>query len=289
MIPTHPKYPKRLLSNHLYKPSYQDTEFLEKIYNKNKPYFTDASVKKNEGVWADYENVSENELRQRKVWRNNKLVTLEDAEILFYDNKPLTPIYTGIGGRGLLGRFGPNHAADPIVTRYNPHTGDLEFVAGLRVDTDPPLWCIPGGMVDPGESVSITLRREFKEEVASKCNENVLNEIFKNGTVLYSGPTYGDPRTTDEAWIETYVVHYHIHNRLATQLTLTSQDGENRKVEWISCNSPNLYGDHKQFIELAKKNQKYRELKNNILLVLTILVSIIVTLFIGHYIRYTTY
>ena len=25
---------------------------------------------------------------------------------------------TGMSGRGLLGRFGPNHAADPIVTRY---------------------------------------------------------------------------------------------------------------------------------------------------------------------------
>jgi ADP-ribose pyrophosphatase len=25
---------------------------------------------------------------------------------------------TGMRGRGLLGRFGPNHAADPIVTRY---------------------------------------------------------------------------------------------------------------------------------------------------------------------------
>lgn len=25
---------------------------------------------------------------------------------------------TGMVGRGLLGRWGPNHAADPVVTRY---------------------------------------------------------------------------------------------------------------------------------------------------------------------------
>lgn len=25
---------------------------------------------------------------------------------------------TGISGRGLLGKWGPNHAADPLVTRY---------------------------------------------------------------------------------------------------------------------------------------------------------------------------
>lgn len=32
---------------------------------------------------------------------------------------PLNPVgRTGISGRGLLGRYGPNHAADPIVARY---------------------------------------------------------------------------------------------------------------------------------------------------------------------------
>lgn len=32
---------------------------------------------------------------------------------------PLNPIgRTGISGRGVLGRWGPNHAADPVVTRW---------------------------------------------------------------------------------------------------------------------------------------------------------------------------
>lgn len=35
------------------------------------------------------------------------------------DKCPLNPFgRTGITGRGLLGRWGPNHAADPIVTRW---------------------------------------------------------------------------------------------------------------------------------------------------------------------------
>lgn len=35
------------------------------------------------------------------------------------DGLPQNPIgRTGITGRGLLGRWGPNHAADPIVTRW---------------------------------------------------------------------------------------------------------------------------------------------------------------------------
>ena len=298
MIPTHPNYPKRFINEvtfikdglWFYLDRYRSATDKQRIvwiqeYKNKKPFYTDPSVKKNEGIWADHEDVSEEELRQRKVWHNNKLITLEEAGYTFINNRPLLPMNSGLGGRGMLGKFGPNHAADPIVTRYNPDTGDLEFVAGLRADTDPPLWCIPGGMVDAGESVSMTLRREFKEEVASKCNENVLDEIFKNGTVLYSGPTYGDPRTTDEAWIETYVVHYHIDNELAKKLTLTPQEGENRKVEWISCNSQNLYGDHKKFIKLAQKNQIYKEYKNNALLILGIVGSIFVTLSIGYYIK----
>ena len=28
---------------------------------------------------------------------------------------------TGLAGRGVLGRYGPNHAADPIVTRWKTH------------------------------------------------------------------------------------------------------------------------------------------------------------------------
>lgn len=37
----------------------------------------------------------------------------------FGERRPLNPMgRTGLRGRGLLGRWGPNHAADPIVTRW---------------------------------------------------------------------------------------------------------------------------------------------------------------------------
>ncbi len=55
-------------------------------------------------------------------------------------------------GRGLLGKWGPNHAADPVVTRWK-RTEDgervmlhdkpcLEFVAIKRGDTGE--WALPG-------------------------------------------------------------------------------------------------------------------------------------------------
>ena len=68
----------------------------------------------------------------------------------FFDSNPVGR--TGMEGRGLLGRWGPNHAADPIVTRWKRDgvgkvervSGKprLEFVAIKRRDTGD--WAIPG-------------------------------------------------------------------------------------------------------------------------------------------------
>ena len=95
-----------------------------------------------------------------------------------------------------------NHAADPVVTRWKMlETGNgakfldetsgkpvLEFVCIQRKDTG--IWAIPGGMVDPGEKVSTTVKREFMEEAldstgSTKDNieeiQNMVNDFFDSG------------------------------------------------------------------------------------------------------------
>ena len=60
-----------------------------------------------------------------------------------------------MSGRGALGKWGPNQAADPIVTRWNPEDStELQVVVVKRKDTGE--WALPGGMVDDGEAVSLT-------------------------------------------------------------------------------------------------------------------------------------
>ena len=226
--------------------------------NENKDieenFYEANCVINNAGIWADFKDVSKEELLQRTVWRNNRLVTLEEANILFDSSgKPITPISTGKKGRGLLGKYGPNHACDPIITRFNPYKLRIEFISVKRNDTNE--WAIPGGMVDPGEKVTQTLKREFTEEAVSNSDKKIIDQIFEsNETILYCGPTYGDPRTTDCAWIETYVANYHISHDLWSKIKLTNQPDENTDVAWISCNSKDLYGDHSYFVKLAKKN-----------------------------------
>jgi ADP-ribose pyrophosphatase len=58
-----------------------------------------------------------------------------------------------VSGRGLLGRWGPNHAGDPVVTRWaktqqNQKHKILEVILINRKDSGD--LALPGGMVDAG-------------------------------------------------------------------------------------------------------------------------------------------
>ena len=75
-------------------------------------------------------------------------LTFENGGVLVFDSKgyPLNPRgRTGLGGRGLLGAWGPNHAADPIVTRREPLTGTIQV---RRSGSSTP-HCIPPGAHNP--------------------------------------------------------------------------------------------------------------------------------------------
>ena len=110
---------------------------------------------------------------------------------------------TGLKGRGRLGRWGPNHAADPIVTRWmrneygqqiinlDSNKPILEFVGIQRRDSGQ--WAIPGGMVDAGEDPEQTAPREFLEEAMNSesltCDQLQklklsLAKIFQTGQTV---------------------------------------------------------------------------------------------------------
>lgn len=72
-------------------------------------------------------------------------------------------------------------------------------------------------MVDVGEKVSITLKREFMEEARNSLElspeerealSQTLSELFSRGQELYKGYV-DDPRNTDNAWMETEAYLFH--------------------------------------------------------------------------------
>lgn len=107
-----------------------------------------------------------------------------------------------VSGRGLLGRWGPNHAGDPVVTRWAKQQDPkkpkvLEIILITRKDSGE--LALPGGMVDAGlvrifhrfhafkkllfssEHVSAAIKREFIEETmnSNSNGEKLVEELFK--------------------------------------------------------------------------------------------------------------
>jgi ADP-ribose pyrophosphatase len=62
------------------------------------------------------------------------------------------------------------------------------------------------GMVNPGEQVSKTVKREFQEEAMKDGGDKTcIEKLFSNGYKLYEYYV-DDPRNTDNAWLETVAV-----------------------------------------------------------------------------------
>lgn len=252
----HPEYPMRMFIDDI--KHLADNEYTTLVKT-----FIHQNVKKNMEAtsdikWADPEQVSIDELNNRKTFfgKSPGLKTFRDANIQ-YDacNKPINPMgRTGLAGRGLLGRWGANHAADPIVA-YLDDNKELWAIVVRRKDTGN--LAIPGGMVDPGSVVSNTLRNEFKEEAAS-LDDTLLDNIFKRSFLLYEGYV-NDPRNTDNSWMETSVHGVLITDDEKKQIKLKDEDDEHNtdSARWIKiCNNSddfcNLYADHKTYLNLMK-------------------------------------
>ncbi|XP_017958253.1 ADP-ribose pyrophosphatase, mitochondrial [Drosophila navojoa] len=184
---------------------------------------------------------------------------------------PQNPIgRTGLCGRGLLGRWGPNHAADPIVTRWkrdengevvsheNSGKNILQMVAIQRSDNK--MWAIPGGMVDPGENVSVTLKREFTEEALNFDDKgNMVEQFFKqNGEHVYSGYV-DDFRNTDNSWMETTALNFHDDDGSKVgQLQLQAGD-DATNVRWTDISGDiKLHANHADIVrEVAVKRNAH--------------------------------
>jgi 8-oxo-dGTP pyrophosphatase MutT (NUDIX family) len=62
-------------------------------------------------------------------------------------------------------------------------------------------------MVDPGERVCQTIKREFQEEaVKDGVEKSCIDQLFSNGQKIYEYYV-DDPRNTDNAWMETVAVY----------------------------------------------------------------------------------
>lgn len=209
-------------------------------------------------TWADPVHVPPADLLDTRVsWRDGRLrplrVEFDESE------KPINP-YPNNGnlGRGLLVKWGPNHTANPIVTRQA--NGKYQLLIHQRTGPNERILALPGGMVDVDpltgklEAVTTTLRRILVEEAIQGTGDSatlLLDAIETSTRVVYAGYAE-DPRNTRNAWIETYVAHVHVPEAVAEKLVLHTD--ETKGTQWMDLTMENiemLYGDHKTYVLYA--------------------------------------
>ena len=130
-------------------------------------------------------------------------------------------------------------------------------------------------MVDAGETVSQTVKREFMEEATSEDrfspyellrNKQLLDELFAKEQVVYRGYV-DDPRNTDHAWMETTAFHFHCNAECAKMLKLEAGD-DAAAVRWIDIDDPDvlagLYASHRDWVDMcAQKLQPHRHCRTD--------------------------
>ncbi|XP_047617600.1 ADP-ribose pyrophosphatase, mitochondrial-like [Phacochoerus africanus] len=126
-------------------------------------------------------------------------------------------------------------------------------------------------MVDPGEKISTTLKREFGEEAMNSLQkpraeiqalEKQLRKLFsQEHFAVYKGYV-DDPRNMDNAWIETEAVNYHDETGKVMDHLPPEAGDDAKEVRWVDINDKlKLYASHSQFIRSVaeKRGAHWRE------------------------------
>lgn len=111
---------------------------------------------------------------------------------------------------------------------------------------------IPGGMVDPEEKISSTLKREFIEETLNNATESEVEQVCRlldgNCTEVYTGYV-DDPRNTDNAWIETSAYNFHDTGNVLAAVKFEAGD-EAQSVRWLDVSGElQLYANHEDIVK----------------------------------------
>ena len=252
----HPAYPTRASVPDVFVPWSKSWPVYEPMeFTHDAVFANDCTVR--QGGWADPIDPASSCID----WANRKSFS---GSLAFesISSAPLNPYgRTGMKGRGLLGKWGPNHAADPIVTRFDPLSNKLQVVVIQRRDCNE--WALPGGMVDAGENVSVTVRREFVEEAGNVAEEErerfetQVAELFASGSMVYRGYV-DDPRNTDNSWMETTAFHFHCDRALGSKIALAAGD-DAATVKWLNVDdTAHLYASHRDWVEVVARNMSER-------------------------------
>uniref|UniRef100_A0A8C4QD12 Nudix hydrolase domain-containing protein n=1 Tax=Eptatretus burgeri TaxID=7764 RepID=A0A8C4QD12_EPTBU len=132
----------------------------------------------------------------------------------------------------------------------------MQFVAIQRRDCGE--WALPGGMVDPGEQIAATVKREFCEEAMNSLSltkderhklQELISTIFQHGEMIYKGYV-DDPRNTDNAWMETVAFNFHDETNDSIGCLPLRAGDDAKNVAWLDVDKEQaLYANHSMLLQ----------------------------------------
>ena len=250
---THSDYPKRISANNLFYTEYKD----------QRPFFFhDVLIKEPMPEWSESLVPTIDDFKDKYSYITNDYVLnsiyfefceyyikyIEDEDINFA-MLPINPFGpTGIGGRGIFYKWGPNYTSDPIVITYDSIRDTYQVLVIERKDK-PGFYTLPTGMQDSSEFISTTVTQELKEETNVILDTN--NAIF-----IYSGYV-NDARNTDHAWLETCVYLFYLNDTQRYTLLKTIKESDDtislKLIDIDDTNNiyKNISANHKELIEMS--------------------------------------
>ncbi|EEC14441.1 nudt9 protein, putative, partial [Ixodes scapularis] len=162
---------------------------------------------------------------------------------------------TGLLGRGRLGRWGPNHAADPVVTSKAVLTVPAS-TANSSCDTDYKM--MP--QVKKRQTFNSKMKRGGFHAGKTACciGMQCYRDPYAFGVSLllscimvYKGYV-DDPRNTDNAWMETVAYNFHDGaGNTVGKFSLEAGD-DAAKVRWTDVGKElRLYASHSDLLQKA--------------------------------------
>ena len=230
-------------------------------------------------AWADEETPSQERKQEIldslfPVWNShtNVLDFHKISQICYIDEDglPLNPLgRTGLSGRGLLGKWGPNLAGDLILARKKD--GANYYVTQVRKDSYQ--LSTTGGMVDPSDilehknnktkMINGLINAALREYIEEASNDNTavldeLKEYIKSHIQCISGGICDDVRNTDKAFMATGVFLVFLPEELADKLQLQNDNDEASKITWRTLEQINgffngIFASHKEYFIKAEQ------------------------------------
>jgi ADP-ribose pyrophosphatase len=181
------------------------------------PYFVAPTVLANDrdanpDGWADPEDFSKVRDEYAKI----------EAKFRDAEGRPLNPRgRTGVAGRGLLARWGPNPAVAAVITGPAGDSENTDILLGSAEGSMD--LRLPKGFVLPGESLEQSVERVVATGTGWRPD-------LRAAEMIVDGYAY-DSRQTDHAWVELRAYHLYLDKGTAAELEL-DPGGDLDEVGW---------------------------------------------------------